>query len=276
MLDMGFEPQIRRLVDQEDMRDKKFRSTLMFSATFPQSIQRLAADFLNDYIFLGVGRVGSTSENITQSFEFVEEQQKRSVLLDILQMVEQNDAAVTSQKFLTLVFVETKKAADQLEIFLIYNGFPATSIHGDRSQGEREEALLNFRSGRTPIMVATAVAGRGLDIPNVCGVLCDGLNFKIRFFISIANLRQVNQRLHSIHQYQVMHVVNYDLPKDIDDYVHRIGRTGRAGNMGKSTSFFNESNSAIASAMVTLLNEAKQVVPDWMQAMDSRFCFRSH
>jgi ATP-dependent RNA helicase DDX3X len=185
MLDMGFEPQIRRIVQGEDMPGVHERQTLMFSATFPREIQILAKDFLKDYIFLSVGRVGSTSENITQRIEYVEDNDKRSVLLDILHSEPQGG--------LTLVFVETKRMADMLSDFLITNNFPATAIHGDRSQRERESALATFRSGRTPIMVATAVAARGLDIPNVT------------------------------------HVINYDLPSDIDDYVHRIGRTGRAG-----------------------------------------------
>lgn len=125
----------------------------------------------------------------------------------------------------TLVFVETKRNADFLASFLSGEGFPTTSIHGDRLQREREEALADFKSGRfvlnrmcvyvhfclyfafaprrMPILVATAVAARGLDIKGVA------------------------------------HVINYDLPKDVDEYVHRIGRTGRVGNLGKATSFFD-------------------------------------
>ncbi|KXN87687.1 ATP-dependent RNA helicase ded-1 [Leucoagaricus sp. SymC.cos] len=200
MLDMGFEPQIRRIVQGEDMPGVHERQTLMFSATFPRDIQILAKDFLKDYIFLSVGRVGSTSENITQKVEYVEDNDKRSVLLDILASQPKEEMG------LTLVFVETKRMADMLSDFLMTHNIPATSIHGDRSQREREMALQTFRTGRTPILVATAVAARGLDIPNVT------------------------------------HVVNYDLPSDIDDYVHRIGRTGRAGNTGVSTAFFNRSN----------------------------------
>jgi ATP-dependent RNA helicase DDX3X len=98
---------------------------------------------------------------------------------------------------LILVFVETKKGADSLEEFLYSSGYPVTSIHGDRTQREREDALKSFRSGNTPILVATAVAARGLDIPHVT------------------------------------HVINYDLPSDVEEYVHRIGRTGRMGNLGK-------------------------------------------
>lgn len=152
MLDMGFEPQIRRIVEGEDMPPTAGRQTLMFSATFPRDIQMLARDFLKEYIFLSVGRVGSTSENITQKVEYVEDIDKRSVLLDILH---------THGAGLTLIFVETKRMADSLSDFLINQGFPATSIHGDRTQREREKALEMFRTGRCPILVATAVAARG-------------------------------------------------------------------------------------------------------------------
>ncbi|KDQ50739.1 hypothetical protein JAAARDRAFT_141462 [Jaapia argillacea MUCL 33604] len=223
MLDMGFEPQIRRIVQGEDMPGIHERQTLMFSATFPRDIQMLAKDFLKDYIFLSVGRVGSTSENITQKIEYVEDADKRSVLLDIL---------LTEPKGgLTLVFVETKRMADMLSDFLMSSNMPATSIHGDRTQREREMALQTFRQGRTPILVATAVAARGLDIPNVT------------------------------------HVVNYDLPSDIDDYVHRIGRTGRAGNTGISTAFFNRGNRNIVRDLIELLREANQEIPAWLDTV---------
>jgi ATP-dependent RNA helicase DDX3X len=222
MLDMGFEPQIRRIVEGEDMPDVRSRQTLMFSATFPRDIQMLARDFLKDYIFLSVGRVGSTSENITQKVEYVEDGDKRSVLLDILH---------TQDKGLTLIFVETKRMADSLSDFLINQNFPATSIHGDRTQRERERALEMFRNGHCPILVATAVAARGLDIPNVT------------------------------------HVVNYDLPTDIDDYVHRIGRTGRAGNTGVSTAFFNRGNRGVVRDLIDLLKEANQEVPSFLEAI---------
>jgi ATP-dependent RNA helicase DDX3X len=151
MLDMGFEPQIRRIVEGEDMPGVQDRQTLMFSATFPRDIQMLARDFLKDEVFLSVGRVGSTSENITQKVEYVEDMDKRSVLLDILH---------THGAGLTLIFVETKRMADSLSDFLINQNFPATSIHGDRTQRERERALEMFRNGRCPILVATAVAAR--------------------------------------------------------------------------------------------------------------------
>ncbi|KAL4878496.1 hypothetical protein BJY04DRAFT_209191 [Aspergillus karnatakaensis] len=223
MLDMGFEPQIRRIVEGEDMPNVNDRQTLMFSATFPRDIQMLARDFLKDYVFLSVGRVGSTSENITQKVEYVEDHDKRSVLLDIL-----HTHGTTG---LTLIFVETKRMADALSDFLINQRFPATAIHGDRTQRERERALEMFRSGRYPILVATAVAARGLDIPNVT------------------------------------HVINYDLPTDIDDYVHRIGRTGRAGNTGIATAFFNRGNRGVVRDLIDLLKEAHQEVPSFLESI---------
>lgn len=219
MLDMGFEPQIRHIVDGCDMPGVDNRQTLMFSATFPVDIQHLARDFLSDYIFLSVGRVGSTSENITQRVLYVEDEDKKSALLDLLS---------ASNDGLTLIFVETKRMADQLTDFLIMQNFAATAIHGDRTQGERERALMAFKSGRANLLVATAVAARGLDIPNVT------------------------------------HVINYDLPSDVDDYVHRIGRTGRAGNTGVSTAFFNRGNKNIVKGLVEILTEANQDVPAFL------------
>lgn len=225
MLDMGFEPQIRRIVEGENMPRPGERQTLLFSATFPKEIQRLAADFMHDYVFLSVGRVGSSTELIVQVVEYVPAADKRQMLLDLLQSVE---------KGLTLIFVETKKGADALEDFLVRNGLPAASIHGDRTQGEREAALKSFRTGRTPVLVATDVAARGLDIPHVT------------------------------------HVINYDLPTDIDDYVHRIGRTGRAGKKGLATAFFSEKDSGLAAKLQEILSETNQEVPGWLQNMAHR------
>ncbi|EDO35206.1 predicted protein [Nematostella vectensis] len=223
MLDMGFEPQIRRIVDQDSMPKTGIRQTLMFSATFPKEIQMLARDFLENYIFLAVGKVGSTSENITQKVVWVDEFDKRSFLLDLLN--------ASGPQQLTLVFVETKKGADALEMFLAKDGYYCTSIHGDRSQREREEALRTFRCGDTPILVATAVAARGLDIPNV------------------------------------KHVINFDLPTDIEEYVHRIGRTGRVGHTGLATSFFNHKNKNVAKELMDILEESKQEIPSWLESM---------
>jgi ATP-dependent RNA helicase DDX3X len=155
------------------------RQTMMFSATFPPNIQRLASDFLQDYIYLTVGRVGSASKDVTQTVKYVEERDKMDTLMRLLLTIEDG---------LILIFVETKRACDYVEDMLCQKGFPACSIHGDKSQREREDALRTFKRGITPVMVATDVASRGLDIPNVT------------------------------------QVVNFDLPTNIDDYVHRIGK----------------------------------------------------
>lgn len=123
------------------------------------------------------------------------------------------------------------QSADLLETYLNREGFRASSIHGDRSQHERESALHQFRNGRCPILVATDVAARGLDISNVTDV------------------------------------VNFDFPQTIDDYVHRIGRTGRAGNTGNAWSFVNESSSHLFKDLYEMLHENKQVVPQWLSAV---------
>jgi len=218
MLDMGFEPQIRNIVENFDMpRAFDGRQTLMFSATFPTEIQRLAQDFLNDYVFLAVGRVGSTTDFITQKLRYVENRDKLDALMEILPGCDG----------LTLIFVATRRDADRIENILYSEGVDAMSIHGDRTQKEREHALKMFKSGRCPVLVATDVASRGLDIPNV------------------------------------MWVINYDLPNDIDAYVHRIGRTGRAGNDGNSVSFVNESNRAILRDLLDLLREVNQPIESW-------------
>jgi ATP-dependent RNA helicase DDX3X len=222
MLDMGFEPQIRQIVQDCDM-PRESRQTSMFSATFPKEIQRLAQDFLKSYVFLAVGRVGSTTQNIVQKVIYASdnEKEKREKLLTIL----------SECSGLTLIFVETKRAADGLEDWLIKEGINATSIHGDRSQGEREGALAEFRCGRCPVLVATSVAARGLDIPNV------------------------------------LHVINFDMPNSIDDYVHRIGRTGRCGNVGTAIAFVSEKNRNVLRELYDTLKETQQTLEPWFEAL---------
>lgn len=220
MLDMGFRPEIVKMCEHSSMPSKENRQTLMFSATFPSEVQQLALDFLKDYLFLTIGILGSANNDVTQNFVEVEKFKKRETLIETLKDVGTDR---------TLVFVETKKNADFLACILSNEGFPTTSIHGDRLQREREEALRDFKTGKMPILVATAVAARGLDIKGVA------------------------------------HVVNYDLPKTIDEYVHRIGRTGRVGNTGKATSFFDPNeNSDLAADLVKILSECQQEVPDYL------------
>jgi len=230
MLDMGFGPQITKIV--LECPSVQERQTLMFSATFPREIQTLASEYLKSYVFLRVGRIGSTTHSITQKIIKSEESQKKNELIKLLDLVDG----------LTLVFVETRRLADHLEEFLYSKNFPVVSIHGDRTQKEREASLEMFRSGRARILVATDVAARGLDVKDV------------------------------------KHVINYDLPTGIDDYVHRIGRTGRCGAEGLATGFYNEKNRNILRELVLLLEESHQEVEPWMyETLNSdRYGGKSH
>jgi len=222
MLDMGFEPQIRQIVDRYDMPSRENgRQTLMFSATFPREIQILAQDYLLDYIFLAVGRVGSSTDLIQQKLQYCQNHNKVEALMDVL----------PECHGLTLIFVATRRDADRIQNILCEEGVNARSIHGDRTQWERETALKDFRTGKCPVLVATDVAARGLDIPSV------------------------------------MWVINYDLPNQIDAYVHRIGRTGRCGNRGNALSFVNEGNKPVLRDLLHALRECGMTVPNWFVTM---------
>lgn len=223
MLDMGFEPQIRSIIQENNMPVD--RQTFMFSATFPSEIRQMAEDFMDEYVYVTVGRVGAASRDVHQTIEWVNEHEKQGRLLSILSEVDTSG--------LLLVFVETKRGADILERVLNDHGVAAGCIHGDKQQWEREDTLKMFRSGKVRILVATDVASRGLDIPNVTMV------------------------------------VNYDFPGAIDDYVHRIGRTGRVGNIGKAISFLCDKNKSISKQLVTLLRENDQPIPGWMNDLMS-------
>jgi ATP-dependent RNA helicase DDX3X len=227
MLDMGFEPQIRRIVEQSDM--PRERQTAMFSATFSKEIQQLASDFLYDYVWVCVGRVGAASDTVLSTFQKVRENEKPESLAKVL---------ADHPESLILVFVAKKRTASWLCQYMWRHGIKDTAeIHGDLSQNERERALSMFRSRRCRVLVATDVAARGLDIPSV-------------------NL-----------------VINYDLPMNIDDYVHRIGRTGRIGHEGKAISFYvspredpTNNNGVILKELVELLgNSQTNTVPEFLQ-----------
>ncbi|KAI9003609.1 P-loop containing nucleoside triphosphate hydrolase protein [Gaertneriomyces semiglobifer] len=220
LFELGFDQEIRRIVEGYDMPRDEARQTALFSATFPKTVRRLARDFLLDCLLITVGRVGTIPVDITQRVMEVDDFSKRTTLLDLL---------YDEEPGLTLVFVNTQRAADTLDDFLFRAGFPVTSIHGKRSQAEREDAISAFRSAKVPILIATDVAARGLDIPNVS------------------------------------HVINYDMPKDIDEYIHRVGRTARVGNTGKATSFYNERNVDLAPELVRCLMQTNQEVPDFLE-----------
>ena len=235
MLDMGFEPQIRKLVMGKDMPRRESRQTLMFSATFAPEVQKLAADFLRQYTYVVVGRVGATVSAITQRLVLCAQNDKR-LKLGLLHEA----LAAAPPPARTLIFVQKKRTAAWVARELSKAKLPAESIHGDRTQQQREAALAAFKSGRSPCLVATDVCARGIDVSGVA------------------------------------HVINFDLPTapdDFDSYVHRIGRTGRAGHEGLATSFFvpgydpKHGNGRIAPPLLKLLTEAKQEVPDWLRGM---------
>ncbi len=219
MLDMGFEPQITELLYSEDMPLPDQRQTLMFSATFPTKIRVLAKKFMREYVWLSVKRLGCSLETIRQKVEWVSEDQKLMYLIDVLSIRIDE---------LKLVFVKTKQGASQLETLLKEKGFLAISIHGDKSQWEREEALTAFKNGVCPVLIATSVVARGLDVSNI------------------------------------KTVVNYDLPANLDDYIHRIGRTGRAGNVGEAISFFNEKDLRLGPLLSGFLIDTGQEIPSFL------------
>ncbi|CAE8656669.1 unnamed protein product [Polarella glacialis] len=221
MLDMGFEPQIRSIIQKSGM--PKTRQTVMTSATFPAEVQHLAQEFMGSYSFMAVGRVGGTASTIQQRLAWVEDSAKDTFLFGLL--LRQPELG------LFLVFVNTKQQATDVERFLRGCGFNTQSIHGDRTQQEREWALEAFKSGSSPILIATDVAARGLDIPNVA---C---------------------------------VIQYDLAMSVDDYVHRIGRTGRIGKKGISVGMVNNRNKGVAAELCTLLENNGNQPPAFLLGM---------
>ena len=224
MLDMGFKPQLKQVVSQI----RPDRQTLMWSATWPKEVQYLANDFLKDYIQVNIGSDDLiASDDITQEFEFASRYQKEKTLFQILDRVMKGGARI-------LVFSETKRMCDQLVRNLRQEGFPALAIHGDKKQQEREWVLNEFRTGKQPLMIATDVASRGIDVKDI------------------------------------RYVINFDFPKTIEDYVHRIGRTGRAGAKGTAITFIDQQQDArVAQKLIALLKKAKQNIPPELQQMDS-------
>ncbi|MDA8585112.1 DEAD/DEAH box helicase [Rhodobacteraceae bacterium] len=188
MLDMGFIHALRRIAPLL----RKDRQTMMFSATMPKLMAELSKQFLKDPVRVEVSRPGSAVEKITQSVHFVAQTEKTSLLIELLN----EHPGVRS-----LVFCRTKHGSERLMKKLCATGFSAASIHGNKSQGQRDRAIREFKSGEIDILVATDVAARGIDIPDV------------------------------------KYVYNYDLPNVAENYVHRIGRTARAGTSGRAVAF---------------------------------------
>ncbi|RMD42079.1 hypothetical protein DV735_g3057, partial [Chaetothyriales sp. CBS 134920] len=225
LLHDDWEEDMGKLISGGDANEDADRQYLLFSATFDKNMRKLAKKYLsNDHVRIRVGRAGSTHMNIKQNVMWVESNLKQQALYDLL---------ISMPPSRTLVFVKSKKTADFVDDFLFNMGLPSTSIHSDRTQREREDALRAFKTGQAPILVATGVSARGLDIRNV------------------------------------MHVVNFDLPaiehNGKDEYIHRIGRTARIGNEGLATSFYNDRDEPLAEFLVKILMECGQPVPDFLE-----------
>jgi ATP-dependent RNA helicase DBP3 len=217
MLDLGFEPEIRKIA--AELSEK--RQTVMFSATWPDQIKRLAQDYLNSPVKVTIGSEAlSANHAVTQIVEVLDSSEKDRRLLQLLEKYHK------SRKNKVLVFALYKKEAARLEQFLSNKSYKAVAIHGDMSQNARNSAFDQFRSGSTPLLVATDVAARGLDIKNV----------------------------------EV--VINYTFPLTIEDYVHRIGRTGRAGQTGIAHTLFTTYDKARSGELGLILREAGQNVPE--------------
>jgi len=221
MLDMGFEPQLRKICSQI----RPDRQVLMWSATWPKEVQQLAGDYLHEYYQVTVGSLDlAGNKDVTQTVDVCADGDKYR---NLLRYLKENLTA----KDRVLVFVETKKGCDMLTRSLRMDGFQARAMHGDKSQEERDWVLKEFKSCQATLLVATDVAARGLDVDDI--------------------------RM----------VVNFDFPNDTETYIHRIGRTGRAGKKGVAVSFFvADKNGRMAKDIIEILNRTDQVVPEELRS----------
>jgi len=217
MLDMGFEPDIRDIFS----RVSKTRQTLLYSATWPEQIQKLGRSFLSKPIKITIGSEDlSATHSVQQIVDVIEAHEKERKLQSLLSKYHR------SRKNRIIVFVLYKKEAARVERMLQRARWECVAIHGDKNQTQRIEALDSFKTGRVPLLIATDVAARGLDIPNV------------------------------------EYVINFTFPLTVEDYVHRIGRTGRAGAKGIAHTFFTKWEKNLAGDLCNVLKEANQPVPD--------------
>jgi len=213
MLDMGFIHDIRRVLAVLPTE----RQNLLFSATMPETIVRLASRFLTDPVRVEVDRQSTTVESITQKVMFVAKSNKKHLLRDLVRSGEVESA---------IVFTRTKHGANRVTKDLIKSGVNAAAIHGNKSQGARQRALAGFKAGEVRVLVATDIASRGIDVSGVS------------------------------------HVFNYDLPNIPESYVHRIGRTGRAGLEGVAIAFCDENEAEYLRDIETLIGKSLPVDRD--------------
>lgn len=219
MLDMGFIHDVKRVIT----RLPKERQTLLFSATMPQEITSLAASILQSPAKVAVTPVSSAVDVIAQSVYFVDKANKAKLLIHLLE-----DNNIVS----ALVFSRTKHGADRISRILKKAGIDVGAIHGDKSQGARQNALANFKAGKTRVLVATDIAARGIDID------------------------------------QLSHVINYDLPNEPETFIHRIGRTGRAGFSGIAISFCNFDEKDYLKDIQALVGKRIPVIEDHPYPME--------
>lgn len=220
MIDMGFEEDVRTIFSYF----KGQRQTLLFSATMPKKIQNFARSALVQPVTINVGRAGAASLDVQQEVEYVKQEAKMVYILQCLQKT----------KPPVLIFAEKKQDVDGIHEYLLLKGVEAVAIHGGKDQDERIRSVLQFRKLEKDVLVATDVASKGLDFPDV------------------------------------QHVINYDMPEDIENYVHRIGRTGRCGKTGLATTFVNKTvEESVLLDLKHLLLEAKQKVPPFLATMQA-------
>ncbi|KAL7018138.1 hypothetical protein ACKWTF_010652 [Chironomus riparius] len=225
MLDMGFEPQIRKIL--LDIRDD--RQTVMTSATWPTGVRRLASSYMKNPYQVVIGSLDlAATHTVSQRIEIIDEDDKYERIVRFAQQeLGKNDKAI--------IFCGKKDRADSLSCDFVLKGIQCQSIHGNREQSDREQALEDIKSGEVNILIATDVASRGIDIEDIS------------------------------------YVVNYDFPRNIEEYVHRVGRTGRAGKTGISLSLLTRSDWGVAKDLINILKEANQEVPEELLKMAERF-----
>ena len=218
MLDLGFEEPVRFILS----KTQSARQMVMFSATWPLGVHKLAQEFMDPSpVKVVIGSVDlAANHDVMQIVEVLDDRSRDQRLVSLLEKYHK------SQRNRVLVFALYKLEAERLEHFLQTRGWKVVSIHGNKAQHERSKALSLFKEGTCPLLVATDVAARGLDIPDV----------------------------------EV--VINFSFPLTTEDYVHRIGRTGRAGKKGVAHTFFTQHNKGLAGELVNVLREAGQIVPD--------------
>lgn len=228
MFDMGFEPQVMKIMANV----RPDRQTVLFSATFPRNMEALARKTLSKPVEIIVGGRSVVAPEITQLVEVKNEDQKFHRLLELLGNLYEHEQNADDR---TLIFVNRQEAADLLLRDLMRKGYPCMSIHGGKDQIDRDSTIDDFKAGIVPILIATSVAARGLDVK------------------------------------QLKLVVNYDAPNHLEDYVHRAGRTGRAGNKGTAVTFLTSEEERYSVDIAKALRQSGQPVPEQIQKMVESF-----